>query len=104
MNYPFRECLLSLLSGEGHDSTHCIASLESLTNIYPRQHVNAMYVPLGSHDTERALTRLHGDEARLRLAWLCQFAYPGAPAIYYGDEIGLVGRQRPRMPLRLPVG
>ncbi len=54
-----------------------------------------MYVPLGSHDTERALTRLHGDETRLRLAWLCQFAYPGAPAIYYGDEIGLPGGKDP---------
>ena len=102
MNYPFRECLLGMLSGDGRVSTHCLASLESLTNIYPRDNVNAMYVPLGSHDTERALTRLHGDEARLRLAWLCQFAYPGAPAIYYGDEIGLTGGKDPECRLAFP--
>jgi cyclomaltodextrinase len=95
MSYPFRECLLALLAGDGQLSTHCLASLESLTNIYPRQHVNAMFVPLSTHDTERALTRLHGDEARLRLAWLCQFAYPGAPSIYYGDEIGMAGGKDP---------
>jgi cyclomaltodextrinase / maltogenic alpha-amylase / neopullulanase len=95
MNYPFRECLLTLLTADGHDSSHCIASLESLTSIYPRDNVNAMYVPLGSHDTERVLTRLHNDDARLRLAFLCQFAYPGAPAIYYGDEIGLTGGKDP---------
>jgi cyclomaltodextrinase len=84
-----------MLSGDMQDASHCIASLESLTNIYPPQHVNAMYVPLGTHDTERLLTRLHGDEKRLRLAWLCQFAYPGAPAIFYGDEIGLAGSKDP---------
>ncbi len=95
MNYPFRECLLGMLTADGHDSSHCVASMELLTTIYPPENVNAMYVPLGSHDTERVLTRLHGDETRLRLAWLCQFAYPGAPAIYYGDEIGLLGGKDP---------
>ncbi len=95
MNYPFRECLLGMLTADGHDSSHCVASMESLTTIYPPENVNAMYVPLGSHDTERVLTRLHGDETRLRLAWLCQFAYPGAPAIYYGDEIGMLGGKDP---------
>ena len=32
---------------------------------------------------------------KTRLAFLFQFAYPGAPAIYYGDEIGLVGGKDP---------
>jgi glycosidase len=95
MNYPFRECLLGMLTADGHDTSHCVASMQTLTSIYPDDCVNAMYVPLGSHDTERVLTRLHGDESRLRLAWLCQFAYPGAPAIYYGDEIGLTGGKDP---------
>ena len=95
MNYPFRECLLAMLSAGAHESSHCVASLESLTHIYPRANVNAMYLPLGTHDTERLFTRLNGDEKRLRLAWLCQLAYPGAPAIYYGDEIGLPGGKDP---------
>ena len=95
MNYPFRECLLAMLSAGAHESSHCVASLELLTHIYPRANVNAMYLPLGTHDTERLFTRLNGDERRLRLAWLCQFAYPGAPAIYYGDEIGLPGGKDP---------
>ncbi len=49
MNYPFRECLLGMLAADGHDSSHCVASMESLTTIYPPENVNAMYVPLGSH-------------------------------------------------------
>ena len=44
---------------------------------------------LDSHDTPRALTILRGDRAALRLAYLLLFTLPGAPCIYYGDEIGL---------------
>jgi len=31
----------------------------------------------------------------LKLAYLFMFTYPGAPCIYYGDEIGMDGRQDP---------
>jgi glycosidase len=50
-----------------------------------------MYVPIGSHDTERILIRIGSNLDETKLAYLFQFAYPGAPAIYYGDEIGLIG-------------
>jgi len=33
--------------------------------------------------------------AALLLAWLFLFTYPGAPCIYYGDEIGLDGGADP---------
>ncbi|TLN00617.1 DUF3459 domain-containing protein, partial [bacterium] len=54
-----------------------------------------MYNPLGSHDTERVLTFVNGDTAKLKLAWLIQMALPGAPAVYYGDEVGLEGGKDP---------
>jgi len=44
---------------------------------------------LDSHDTARFLTIARGDESALRLATLFQMTYPGAPCIYYGDEIGM---------------
>ncbi len=44
---------------------------------------------LDSHDTPRFLTMVQGDEAALRLAILFQMTYPGAPCLYYGDEIGI---------------
>lgn len=43
---------------------------------------------LDSHDTPRFLSLAKGDESALRLATLFQMTYPGAPSIYYGDEIG----------------
>ena len=36
-----------------------------------------------------------GDTAALRLATLIQMTLPGAPSIYYGDEIGLAGEMDP---------
>jgi len=44
---------------------------------------------LGSHDTSRAFFVVGDDPARLKLAALVQFTLPGAPAVYYGDEIAL---------------
>jgi neopullulanase len=50
---------------------------------------------LGSHDTPRALTICGSDLDSLRIATLLQMTLPGAPCIYYGDEIGMVGSMDP---------
>jgi cyclomaltodextrinase len=49
------------------------------------------YNLVGSHDTPRILSVCGGDTASIRLATLVQVTVPGAPAIYYGDEIGMTG-------------
>ncbi len=50
---------------------------------------------LGSHDTPRFLSMVGGDTDSLRLATLIQMTVPGAPSIYYGDEIGMLGELDP---------
>ena len=50
---------------------------------------------LDSHDMARFVTLARGDVSALRLATLFQMTYPGAPSIYYGDEIGLAGAHDP---------
>ncbi|HEX5941226.1 MAG TPA: glycoside hydrolase family 13 protein, partial [Anaerolineales bacterium] len=50
---------------------------------------------LDSHDTPRFLSCASGDKESLKLAYLFLFGYPGAPCIYYGDEIGLDGEHDP---------
>ncbi|MDM8532940.1 glycoside hydrolase family 13 protein [Anaerolineales bacterium HSG25] len=44
---------------------------------------------LDSHDTARALWIMGNDKSALKLCLLFQMTMPGAPCIYYGDEIGL---------------
>jgi cyclomaltodextrinase / maltogenic alpha-amylase / neopullulanase len=94
MNYPVKDALIKLLMGR-ETLTQFADKLEGLFKVYPRENVHAMYVPLGSHDTERILTALGGAMDKLKLAYLFQFSYPGAPAIYYGDEVGLEGGKDP---------
>jgi neopullulanase len=44
---------------------------------------------LGSHDTPRILSILGEDRQSLKLCWLFQMTIPGAPCVYYGDEVGM---------------
>lgn len=47
------------------------------------------YNLLGSHDTPRLRTLLHGNEALQRLAVTLLMTFPGVPGFLYGDEVGL---------------
>jgi glycosidase len=94
MHYPIREALLATLTGKG-TVTEFGNAVEGMFKIYTRENIFSMYVTLGTHDTERALTVLGGNLEKLKLAFQFLFAYPGAPAIYYGDEIGLEGGKDP---------
>jgi len=63
--------------------------------VYPEGQAAGHYITMGSHDTPRLRTELGGNLAKVRLALLAQFTHPGAPGIYYGDEIGLQGGKDP---------
>ena len=95
MHYPLRDCLLRLVYASTLDTAQCASKLETFLQIYPWENATAMYLPLGSHDTERIMTKVEGSVDKARLVFLLQFAYPGAPAIYYGDEVGLTGGKDP---------
>lgn len=73
------------------DAADFARQAQELLERYPRPAVLAQLNLLGSHDTARILTLLGGDASLVRLAVLFQMTYPGAPCIYYGDEIGLAG-------------
>jgi cyclomaltodextrinase len=95
MNYPLREALIAFI-GEGILSATAFSQrLDQLLNAYPRENIYAQYLLLGSHDIPRIRTLLKGDDRKLRLLQLLQFTFPGIPAIYYGDEIGLEGGKDP---------
>jgi len=70
-------------------------TIDSLQNKYHPEVTAVQFLLLGSHDPARALTIVGEDETALRLALLLQMTYPGAPCIYYGDEIGLTGNHDP---------
>lgn len=76
----------------GHDMA---VAIESLLLLYPQAITGVQLNLLGSHDTPRFLSIADGDISALKLATLFQMTYAGAPCVYYGDEIGLLGGKDP---------
>lgn len=113
MNYPLAEAILGYVGGstldmaivQGHqeyrqhvrplDGAGFAARLVELLGIYDPDVVAVQLNLLGSHDSPRVRSVLGGDLAAVRMATLLQCLLPGAPCIYYGDEIGLTGGNDP---------
>ncbi|HPE15316.1 MAG TPA: glycoside hydrolase family 13 protein [Oscillospiraceae bacterium] len=116
MNYPFRTALLDFL--RGGDASRFRDAMDTLRENYPPDIFFSCMNSLGTHDTPRILTllglsggvpetrearaahRLSAQEhehgaALLRLAAVVQYAFPGSPSLYYGDEAGLEGFEDP---------
>ncbi len=70
-------------------------AISTLLALYPKEITLAQLNLLDSHDMPRFLSIANEDESALRLATLFQMTYPGAPCIYYGDEIGMQGAHDP---------
>jgi len=109
MNYIFNRACLGFFGGERLDTTlrpggyalqplsavQFAAAIADLLALYDWQVTLAQLNLLGSHDMPRFLTLVEGDRAALELATLFQMTFPGAPCVYYGDEIGLEGGDDP---------
>jgi glycosidase len=95
MNYPVRQSLLNFFQEEKYSASEFISEIQSIYGAYERENTFSHFLPLGSHDTERIRTALDADLARTRLAFQFIFTYPGAPTIFYGDEVGLRGEKDP---------
>ncbi|GAC1398267.1 MAG: glycoside hydrolase family 13 protein [Chloroflexota bacterium] len=73
------------------DAPQFCQSIESILGMYPWSATLGQLNLLDSHDTARYLTVNYGDESAYRLAVLFAMTFPGAPCIYYGDEVGMTG-------------
>ena len=111
MNYQFTRAALSYCIGKKHaahellhdsyghvinaNASDFCAMLEQVQTWYAPEITYAQMNLLDSHDTARFLSIASGDKTALKLGWLAMFTYPGAPTIYYGDEIGMQGGKDP---------
>jgi glycosidase len=115
MNYPFRTAILNFL-GSKDDGRQLAETVMTIAENYPPQVLACNMNLLGSHDTPRILTALVDDydysrevaatkmlspqmlkqaKEKLFTAAFLQFTLPGAPSIYYGDEVGIEGHKDP---------
>ncbi|MCS6830066.1 MAG: alpha amylase N-terminal ig-like domain-containing protein [Armatimonadota bacterium] len=95
MNYPWRGFVLDWVAFRRTTPSVLDDRLRLLAMTYPRAVTYSMYNMLSSHDTHRLRTLCGGDWRKVRLAFLLQMTLPGAPAIYYGDEVGMEGGNIP---------
>ena len=95
MNYVFRDSMRDFFARGSIDAKMFNHRICQMRSHYPEEIRQALFQPLDSHDTERFLWNCKGDIRRLKLAALFQMCFPGAPSIYYGDEIGLNGDNDP---------
>ncbi|MGK9250978.1 glycoside hydrolase family 13 protein [Paenibacillus humicus] len=91
MNYPLTKLVVDYAAKGVIDGQVFAHKIGELFASYPVQANEAAFNLLDSHDTERLLTLCGGSKDRMKLATLLQFVFPGAPCVYYGDEIGLDG-------------
>jgi glycosidase len=105
MNYIFRSTVLEYAAGG--KASQLYQNIELMREAYPPQAFYALMNLLSSHDQARSLHVLgwSSDQAdaktialakqRFRLALFFQMTFPGSPAIYYGDEVGVTGGDDP---------
>lgn len=110
MNYRFRRAIQSFMNAGNSSALN--EQLESVREDYPKEAWLAMLNLVDSHDTTRSATiydHPEWEEEHLQIApeastralklqeltAIFQMGYPGAPTIYYGDEVGLTGTKDP---------
>lgn len=74
---------------ESFDAKRLAKQIDHVYGLYAWEINFAQMNLLDSHDMARALWIMQEDKSALRLCVLFQMTMPGAPCIYYGDEIGL---------------
>ena len=116
MNYPFAGAVIDFIRDA---NAELFASrVMSIVENYPKEVLDVLMNHLSTHDTMRAITALAGENCAYRdrkwqsthsldereyhygmkllmAASAMQFALPGVPTIYYGDEAGMQGYKAP---------
>ena len=77
--------------------------IQEVLQLYPWEIQLTQLNLLASHDTARLLTIAGGDKETVTLSTLLLLTFPGAPSIYYGDEVGLPGAIDPDSRRGFPV-
>ena len=118
MNYLFARAAMSFagartlradydrpdLALERLDAPAVATRVETMLGLYPWAVNQVQMNLLDSHDTARALWIMGEDKPALKLAALMQMTLPGAPCIYYGDEIGMSTGDDPHCREAFPRG
>lgn len=119
MNYLFAAPTIAFTAGDRVDMTQVqdrsyypypplfaaeyATKMQELLQLYPWEIQLTQLNLLASHDTARLISIAGGDRPSVELATLLLITFPGAPSIYYGDEVGLPGKIDPDSRRGFPI-
>jgi glycosidase len=95
MNYTLRWLAKEYFAKAEMDTQTFMDGCKTMLMMYAQDVTQVGQNLLSSHDTPRFLQEAGEDIQRFRLATIFQLTMPGAPSIYYGDEIGMSGGDDP---------
>ncbi|HVR99344.1 MAG TPA: alpha-amylase family glycosyl hydrolase [Thermoanaerobaculia bacterium] len=84
-NFPLGSTILSAV--KANDAQPIAEKIEEIQELYPAGVIDTPF--LTNHDMTRVATQLGADVARQKSAAAVLLTLPGAPFLYYGEEVGL---------------
>ncbi|OGT60652.1 MAG: hypothetical protein A3E01_00430 [Gammaproteobacteria bacterium RIFCSPHIGHO2_12_FULL_63_22] len=100
MGFNLRHVLLGAINGQ-IEPARATRMIDRITTDAGIEGMLKSWIVIDNHDILRIATQIP-DPAQRRLAQVLQFTLPGAPNVYYGAEVGMVGWPDPqnRGPMR----
>jgi glycosidase len=95
MNYTFRQLMLDFAATRRTGGAELADGLARMYASYAPEVAAVCQNLLGSHDTARFLHEAGERREALLTATVLQMTLPGAPGLYYGDEVGMTGGEEP---------
>ena len=93
MNYHFTDAVKGFLLERRLTAGETAQRLDFVRGRLKKEAVPFLWNLIDSHDTDRFLTQAGENKTVLKLAAALQLLLPGMPMIYYGDEVGMVGKK-----------
>jgi glycosidase len=95
MNYPLNDAVIGFFAKEELNSIEFAQEVTRTNFQYPKHVNDRMYNLIDSHDTPRFLYQTGDRKELLKLAYVFMMTHTGAPSVYYGNEVGMTGKQDP---------
>ena len=95
MNYPLGTVIRDMFILKSIDIETFAKRLAKGLMRFSDIHTKIQFNLLDSHDTARVLTQAGGDKLAIKNAFIFMYMIKGAPCIYYGTEIGMLGTGDP---------
>jgi glycosidase len=86
-----RDINRTLLIGKDVGLVDSLLACHNLYQSYTSSYIDATFIT--NHDQDRIMSNMDGDMRRAMVASTLLFTLPGSPYLYYGEEIGMMGKK-----------